>query len=80
MPFDQSFETAPAPVPAKPPRAVHLLLAGAVFAALAIISPLGLLQYGFAVFGGILMCLAAFLKIADLNAGRVNSRLCQNAR
>lgn len=80
MPFDQSCETTPADVPAKPPRAAHLLVVGAVLAALAMISPLASLQYGFAVFGGILMCLAAFLKIADLNAGRVNSRLCQNAR
>ncbi len=80
MPFDQSFEVVPAPAPTRMPRMFHLLLVGSICMAFAIISPLVSLQYGFAICGGILICVAGFVKIGNLVTARTTAQLCQNAR
>ena len=80
MPFDQSYEEYPESVSAKLPDRHHLLIAGALCIVLATIVPRETLQYGFALCGGILLSIAAFLKLSRIAADRTSAHLFQTAR
>ena len=80
MPFDQSYEEHPESVSAKLPDRHHLLIAGALCIVLAAIVPLVALKYGFGLCGGILISIAAFLKVSRFAAARASADLFQTAR
>ena len=80
MPFDQSYEEHPESVSAKLPDRHHLLIAGALCIVLAAIIPWVTLRYGFALCGGILLSIAAFLKLSRIAADRASAHLFQTAR
>ncbi len=80
MPFDQTFEMHPASLSARLPDLRYLVAAGGICAALALVLPAGILQYAFVICGGILICLAGFLKALSIRAGRNSRRLWKAAR
>ncbi|EBA11816.1 sensor kinase-like protein, putative [Roseobacter sp. CCS2] len=67
-------------VAAKTPPVIRLFAVGLLCIAAAVVLPLVLLQYGFAICGGILLCLAGFVKWAERGMHSANARLCYTAR